>query len=97
VKTTAFLALARTAERFNQRPSVMLGVNDPVAMLEIDLAAWGALAEQDRRVVEKIKRGGGESPYEESSYEDGAGSWLKPQTVRLPRRPGGEGGEGNVK
>jgi hypothetical protein len=75
----------------------MLGVDDPVAMLEIDLAAWGALAEQDRRAVERIKGGREEQPFEAAPpHAGGAGSWLKPQTITQRRRPEGSGGESHV-
>jgi hypothetical protein len=49
VTSEKLLALAKTAERFGQRPSQMLAITDGVLALEVDLAAAAALMLNERR------------------------------------------------
>ncbi len=59
VTTDEFLLLARTAEKFGQRPSALVGTLDPVMACDFDCAAYVALAalemEQNERAAAAVK------------------------------------------
>ena len=57
-----FLLLSLAAAKFGARPSVLVGLRDPVLALDFDLAAAARLLAADRAAVDRRATGADEDP-----------------------------------